>query len=175
TVKQVQEVDRMQLPHALDPPKAGIVDGADGRRWWPERLEAALHEGVVDRSRDSAERQEHRRDGVRQHAVDELESDQVDEHDQEDAKPPRREKNADRQEVEAILCGKAAAQCFPRPQMIESAVALDGPRYLEGRRAQQPHALVDLALDRNHDLGAEQAIVARLSARGIVDVVTDEV
>src|SRR5438105_13403877 len=91
TVKQVQEVDRMQLPHALDPPKAGIVDGADGRRWWPERLEAALHEGVVDRSRDSAERQEHRRDGVCQQVVEELESGQGDGHGQGGAKPPRRE------------------------------------------------------------------------------------
>src|SRR5207237_3508662 len=50
-----------------------------------------------------------------------------------------------------------------------------GPRYLEGWRAQQPHALVDLALDRDHDLGAEEAIVARLSARLIVDVITHEV
>src|SRR6266704_1904854 len=174
-VEQVQEVDRMQLPHALDPPEAGVVDGADGRRWGAERLEATLHEGVVDRGGDSAERQEHRCDRVSQYVVEALDRGQVDEHHQEDAKPPRREKNADRPEVESILGGKTAAQRFPGAKMIELAIALDGPRYLERWRAQQPHALVGLALDRDHDLGAEEAVVARLCARGIIDVVAHEV
>src|SRR5437762_951196 len=132
SVEQVQEVDRMQLPHALDPPKAAIVDGADGRRWWAERLEEALHQRVVDRGGDSAEREEHRRDGVREHAVDELEGSQVDQHDKENTKPARGEKNADRRDVEPILRREAAAQRFARPQMVESAVALDGARNLEG-------------------------------------------
>src|SRR2546430_285330 len=59
--------------------------------------------------------------------------------------------------------------------MVEATVALDRARYLEGRRAQQPHALMDLALDRDHDLGAEETVVACLPARGIADVVADEV
>src|SRR5881628_1070417 len=48
-VEEVQEVDRMQLPHALDPPETGVVDGADGRRRGAERFEAPFHQGVVDR------------------------------------------------------------------------------------------------------------------------------
>src|SRR5213594_1651834 len=43
SVKQVQEIDRVQLPHPLDPPKAGVVDRANGRRRWAQGLEAALH------------------------------------------------------------------------------------------------------------------------------------
>src|SRR5439155_10559488 len=38
-VENVEVVDRMQLPHAPDPPETGVVDGADFRRWRAERLE----------------------------------------------------------------------------------------------------------------------------------------
>src|SRR5213594_2139207 len=52
TVKQVKEIDRVQLPHAFDPPKAGVVDRANGRRGRAQGFEAALHQGVVDRGSD---------------------------------------------------------------------------------------------------------------------------
>src|SRR6266576_467063 len=126
TVEQVHEVDRVQLPHALDPPEAGVVDGADGRRWGAECLEATLHQGVVDRGGDGAEREQ--RPGEEMRA---LERDEVDEHHDADAKPARCEKNADRAEVEAILGGQAAAQRVPGAQIVEAAVALDRPRDLE--------------------------------------------
>src|SRR6266550_7209393 len=44
TVKQVQEIDRVQLPHALDPPEAGVVDRANGRRGRAQGLEQAFHQ-----------------------------------------------------------------------------------------------------------------------------------
>src|SRR5262245_1609099 len=41
-VEDVKEADRMQLPNALDPPEAWVVDGAD-RRWRrAQRFEATL-------------------------------------------------------------------------------------------------------------------------------------
>src|SRR6266571_1497045 len=134
-VEEVEEADRMQLPNALDPPETGVVDGADGRRWRAERFEATLHQGVVDRRDDNAEREERRHDRVCKQVGEELEGGQVDEHDKEDTQPPCGQENADRPKVEPVLCGKAAAQRFARPEMVESAVALDGPRNLEGWRA----------------------------------------
>src|SRR3990172_935945 len=65
-VEDVEEVDRMQLPHPLDPPETGVVDGADGWRWRAQRFEAALHQRVVDRGDGGAEREEHRHDRVGQ-------------------------------------------------------------------------------------------------------------
>src|SRR5437016_14218416 len=46
-VENVEEVDRMQLPNALDPPETGVVDGADGRRRRADRFEVALHQRVI--------------------------------------------------------------------------------------------------------------------------------
>jgi len=122
-VENVEEVDRVQLPDALDPPETGVVDRADGRRR-AERFEATLHQGVVNRGDDSAEREEQSHDRVRKHVLEEFEGGQVDEYDQEDAQPPREQEDADRPEVESVLCGKAEAQRLPRPEMVESAVRI---------------------------------------------------
>src|SRR2546427_4622784 len=170
-VEEVQEAARMQLPNALDPPEPGVVDGTDGRRRGTERFEAPLHQGVVDRGDDRAQREERRHDRMGKHAVEKLEGGQVDEHDQEDPQPPCGQENADRPKVEPVLCGQAAAQRFPRPEMVESAVALDGPRNLEGWRAQQAHPFANLAVDRDHHLGPEEAVVARPAPRRVGDVV----
>jgi len=61
---------------------------------------------------------------VRKHVLEEFEGGQVDEYDQEDAQPPREQEDADRPEVESVLCGKAEAQRLPRPEMVESAVRI---------------------------------------------------
>jgi len=122
-VENVEEVDRVQLPDALDPPETGVVDRADGRRR-AERFEATLHQGVVNRGDASAEREEQSHDRVRKHVLEEFEGGQVDEYDQEDAQPPREQEDADRPEVESVLCGKAEAQRLPRPEMVESAVRI---------------------------------------------------
>src|SRR5207247_10455370 len=78
-------------------------------------------------------------------------------------------------EVEPVLCGKNAAQRLPRPEMVESAVALDGARNLEGRRAQQANPFANLAVERNHHLGGEEAVVPGPPSRGVVDIVAQEV
>src|SRR5207245_7452687 len=104
-----------------------------------------------------------------------LEGGQVDDRDQEDAQPPREEKNTDVPKVVAMLCSKAAAQRVPRPEMVESAVTLNRSRNLEGRRAQQPHPLTNLAVERNHHLCREKAVLARPASRGVGDVVSHEV
>ena len=67
------------------------------------------------------------------------------------------------------------AQRFPRPEMVESAVAFDGPRNLKGWRAQQAHPFANLAIDGDHHLGPEQAVLARSATRRVVDVVAQEV
>jgi len=74
---------------------------------------------------------------VRKHVVKEFEGGHVDGGDQEDAHPPCEKENTDCPKVEPVLCGEAAAQRLARPEMVVSVVALDGPRNLEGRRAQQ--------------------------------------
>ncbi|HMC23743.1 MAG TPA: hypothetical protein VKL19_17940, partial [Thermoanaerobaculia bacterium] len=81
-------------------------------------------QGVVNRGDDSAEREEQSHDRVRKHVLEEFEGGQVDEYDQEDAQPPREQEDADRPEVESVLCGKAEAQRLPRPEMVESAVRI---------------------------------------------------
>src|SRR5204862_2634307 len=48
-VEEVHEVDGMELPDALDPPEAGVIDGADGRGRRADRFEKPFHQGVVDR------------------------------------------------------------------------------------------------------------------------------
>src|SRR5215813_11852992 len=53
TVEDVEEVERVQLPDALDPPEAAVVDGADDRRRRRERFEGTLDRRVVDRGSDS--------------------------------------------------------------------------------------------------------------------------
>src|SRR5207249_9597617 len=173
-VEDMEELDRMQLPNALDPPETRVVDGADGRRRWAERFEATLHQGVVDRGDDRAEREERRHDRVCKHVVEKLEGGQVDEHDQQDAQPTCEQENADRPKVEPALCGKAAAQRLPGSEMVESAVALDGPWNLEGRRAQQAHPFASLAVDRDHHLDREEAVVGRPCSRREGDVVAHE-
>src|SRR5207237_9416035 len=104
-----------------------------------------------------------------------FEGGQVDDRDQEDAQPPREEENADGPKVVPILCSKAAVQRVPRPEMVESAVTLNRSRNLEGRRAQQPNSLTNLAVERNHHLCREKAVPARPASRGAGEVVPHEV
>src|SRR5712691_7467551 len=132
-VEHVEEMDRMQFPNALDPPEADVVDGADGRRGRAERFEAALRQRVIDRGNDSAEREQRRHDHVGPDAVEEFDRGQVNDRHQEQAQPAREQEDADASQVEPVLRGQAAAQRLPPAQMVESAVALDGPRNLEGR------------------------------------------
>ena len=160
----------MQLPHALDPPETAVVDGTDRRRRGPECLEQALDQGVVDRRGDGAEREQRRRQSARG-----VEREEIDQHDEKDAEPAREQKDPDRLQVEAVLGGEAAPQRVAGAQVIEAAVALDRARDLERRRAQQADVLADLAVDRHHHLGAQQAVVAGTPARGVVDVVADEI
>src|SRR5947208_1054978 len=68
-----------------------------------------------------------------------------------------------------------STQRLPRPQMVESAVALDRTRNLEGRRTQQAHSVTDVAVERNHRLDPEQTVAGRRCSRGIGDFVTNEV
>src|SRR5207237_7930323 len=132
-VEDVQEVERMQLPNALDPPEATVVDGADGRRRRAERFKGTLDRGVVDRGNDGTEREQRGHDRVGKDAVEEFERGQVDDRDQENTQPPREQEDADGPNVEPVLRGQAAAQRLPCAQMIESGVTLDRPRNFEGR------------------------------------------
>src|SRR6266478_3679218 len=63
-VEDVEEMERMQLPNALDPPEIGVVDGADGRRRRADRLEETLNQGVIDGGGDGTERLQRSHDRV---------------------------------------------------------------------------------------------------------------
>src|SRR5207237_4234933 len=104
-----------------------------------------------------------------------LESGQVQERDQEKAQPPGEEEDTDSPNVVPVLRGKPAVELVPRPEMVESAVTVDRSRNLEARRAEQADPFVNPAVERNHHLGREQAVVARLASRGIGDVVAHEI
>src|SRR6266568_895117 len=88
-IEDVEEVERMQLPDALDPPEIGVIDGADGRRRRADRFEATLDQGVIDRGNDGAEREQRRHDRVDIDAVEELNRGEVNDRYEEYAEPPR--------------------------------------------------------------------------------------
>src|SRR6266540_3793399 len=173
-IESVQVVNRMHLPNALRTPEIGMVDGANGRPHWAQRYDATLHPDEVNSGRHDAERKEHGVHRVWKH-IGTLERGQVEEGEQEDAYPPCEEENTDGLKIAAILCREAAAQRLPRPEMVESHVALNGSRNLETRSAQQADPFADLAVERNQHLGAEEDVVTRPAARGIGDVVAHEV
>ena len=72
-----------------------------------------------------------------------------------------------------FLPARPRRNSLPLLQWIEAAVALDRPRDLEGRGAQQPDILPDPPADRHHDFCREQAVVARLASRRIGDAVAE--
>src|SRR5215469_1895724 len=57
-VEKVEEADGVQLPDALDPPEAWVVNGADGRRGRAKLFETTFHYSVVDRGDDRGEREQ---------------------------------------------------------------------------------------------------------------------
>src|SRR5207245_1111048 len=128
----------------------------------------------VERADHKAEREECSRSHICKRAV-KIEGDQVEYRDQEDTQPPCEEENADGQNVVPILCGKASAQRIPRPEMVESAVTLNRSRNLEARGAQQADPFANLAIERNHRLCREEAVVARPASRAGGDGVPPEV
>src|SRR3989449_9997390 len=87
---------------------------------------------------------------MRQYVV-QLDGSEVEQGEQENAHPACEEEQADGSKVVAVLGRKAAAQGLPRPEMVESAVALNRARNLEGRGAQQPHAFANLAVERSEE------------------------
>src|SRR5207247_6809866 len=105
-VEDVEEVERMQLPDALDPPEVGVIDGADGRRRRADRFEATLDQGVIDRGHDSAEREERRHDRVGKDAVEQFDRGQVEHRYEEHAKPPREQEYAVALKMEPLLRGQ---------------------------------------------------------------------
>src|SRR5947199_398989 len=64
---------------------------------------------------------------------------------------------------------------LPRPEMVESHVALNGSRNLETRSAQQADPFANLAVERNQYLRPEEDVVAGPATRRISDVVPQEV
>src|SRR5258708_5451025 len=111
---------------------------------------------------------------MRQYGV-QLDGSEVEQGGQENAHPACEEEQADGSKVVAVLGRKAAAQGLPRPEVVESAVALDRSRNLETRGAQQADSFANLAIEGNHHLRPEEDVVARPAARGIHHVVPHEV
>src|SRR5438132_5390291 len=111
---------------------------------------------------------------MREYVV-QLDGSEVEKGEQENARPACEEEQADGSKVVAVLGRKAAAQGLPRPEMVESVVALDRSRNLETRGAQQADSFANLAIEGNHHLRPEEDVVARPAARGIGDVVPHEV
>src|SRR5439155_6734895 len=104
-----------------------------------------------------------------------FEGGQVEYREEEDAYPFREEENTDSPNIVPILCREAAAQRLPRPEMVEPAVTLNGSRNLETRGAQQADRFANLAVERHHHLRPEEDVVSRPAARGVGDVVPEEV
>src|SRR6266478_6655593 len=111
---------------------------------------------------------------MRQYVV-KLDAGEVEQGEQENAHPPCEEEQADGSKVIPILGRKAAAQRLPGPEMVESAVALDGSWNLETRGAQQADPFANLAVEGNHHFRPEEDVVVRLAACGIHNVVPHEV
>src|SRR5215472_7491593 len=129
-IESVQVVNRMHLPNPLSPPEIGVVDGANGGLRWVQRDDATLHPAQEDSGDHHGEREEHCVHRMWKHVV-KLDGGQVEEGKQEDTQPPSDEENADGLKVASILSREAAAQRLPRPEMVESHVALDRTRNFE--------------------------------------------
>src|SRR5437899_10108963 len=124
TVEGVEILQCRHLPEALVQPVVRVVDRANCGLQRAKSREAALHQRVVQRADQKAEREEcsHRHICVR--AV-KIEGGQVEYRDQEDAQPPGEQENTDGPNVVPVLRGKPAAELVPRPEMIESAVTFN--------------------------------------------------
>src|SRR2546426_6563927 len=110
---------------------------------------------------------------MREYVV-QLDGSEIEQGEQENAHPACEEEQADGSKVVAVLGRKAAAHGLPRPEMVESAVALDGSRNLETRGAQQADPFANLAVEGNHHFRPEEAAVVRPTARSIHDAVPHE-
>ena len=93
----------------------------------------------------------------------------VEEGDHPVAQQPRRHGR----DIVAILLAKALLPGLLAHGADEVLVAVDRARDLEARRAEQPDVLAHRPVDRDHDLGAEQAVRAGLAFGRIVDVVAE--
>src|SRR6266850_1826141 len=145
----VEGVDVFQcrhLPQAFVQPEVRVVDGADCGLQRAKSRDATLHQRVVQRADQKAEREECSHRHICKRAV-KLEGSQVEQRDQKDAQPAGEEENADSPNVVAVLRRKAAAELVPRPEMVESAVTLNRSRNLEARRAEQADPFANLALE----------------------------
>src|SRR5438105_6631231 len=117
----VEGVDVLQcrhLPQALVQPEVRVVDGADGGLQRAKSRDAALHQRVVQRADQKAEREECSHRHICKHAI-KLEGSQVEQRDPKDAQPAGEEENTDRPNVMPVLRVKAAAELIPRTEMIE--------------------------------------------------------
>src|SRR2546421_5847579 len=147
------------LPQALVKPEVRVVDGADCGLQWAKSREAALHQRVVQRADQKAEREEYSHRHICKRAV-KLEGSQVEQRDQKDAQPAGEEENTDSPNVVPVLRRKAAAELVPRPEMVESAITLNRSRNLEARRAEQADPFANLAVERNDTLCRVPAVSA---------------
>src|SRR5439155_25289645 len=95
--------------------------------------------------------------------------------DDEDAEPSREEEDHHGADIVSVLSREAAGELLAAPKMIESCVPVDGSWNLEAWRAKQACVLANRAVQRNHHLGREQAVVAGPGSGGIGDVVAQKV
>src|SRR6266478_3497076 len=173
-VEGVEILQCRHLPKALVQPVVRVVDRANCGLQRAKSREAALHQRVVQRADQKAERKKCSHSHICKRAV-KIEGGEVEYRDQEDAQRPGEEENTDGPNVVPVLCGKAAAELVARPEMVETAVTVNRSRNLEARRAEQADSFANLPAERNHRLCREQAVIARSASRGISDVVAHEV
>jgi hypothetical protein len=104
-----------------------------------------------------------------------VDADQGDQGHGEEVHPVQQQEQAHRAQVVPVLGGQAPGQLTRGLQMgIDRGVPGDGARDLEGRRAQQPDALPDLPVDRDHDLRRQQDVVPDPGLRRVGDRVAEE-
>src|SRR2546426_7048725 len=98
----------------------------------------------------------------------------VEQDDDEDAEPSGEEEDPHGSDIVPVLGRKVAGDLLPDPKMIESGVPVDGSWNLEAWGAEQACVSANRAVQRNHHLGRQQAVVAGPASRWIDDVVAQE-
>ena len=161
-----------ELPVALMRPEIRVVDGDDLRGQALEAQRGALEQ---DEEGDGAAGDRDGRGEQREHAVAVVRGERrAPEHDGgEERREAAHEPERAGDEIMDVLGADARAAGRLVDRGIHVAVALDHARDFERGRAEQADILAHRTVDRDHGLGAEQALRAGAAIRRIEDVVAE--
>ncbi|MCO5553510.1 hypothetical protein L7F22_007032 [Adiantum nelumboides] len=163
----------VQLPEPLVEPEVAVVDGRGARLQTAEAERRALQQRRPHHEQQRAE--EHgRAEGPQAPRRPERHRDPERDQRDRDAEGPQQHRDDEGRGVVAVLGAQPAGQLLVGGRVVRVRPRA-GARDLHRRRAEQTHPGPHRPVDRDHDLGREQHVVADPGVRRQVHVVADEV